>query len=126
MVRSRERATERASERDGTYINPSVPHVVHGSGVVVGVGGHVFRHDGAHPVDQSLRRILALHASHRHHPGRFGSAAARGIGSRANLGDVCTKRRGCEAAVVDAASVSLRDAVVVCVCLLLLLDARRR
>lgn len=26
----------------------------------------MLRHHGAHPVDQALRRVLSLHASHRH------------------------------------------------------------
>lgn len=58
-----------------TYIDSAVPHVMHPDRwIVVGVrGGHVLRHHGAHPMDESLRRILALYASHGHRVAATGS-----------------------------------------------------
>lgn len=86
--RDEERETKHTRKDWRTYIDSSVPHVMHAHcGIVVGVrGGHVLRHHGAHPVDESLRRVLALHATHRHRTGCFRSAG--GSRSRSNLGDV--------------------------------------
>lgn len=75
------------NEEHLTYIDSAVPHVMHPHRrIVVGVrGGHVLRHHGAHPMDKSLRRILALYASHGHRIAATGSRS-RSVRVRNMLG----------------------------------------
>lgn len=85
----------------------------HCGGVVVGIRrGHMLRHHGTHPVDESLRGILSLYATNRHRSsGCFRSA--RRCRSRTNVGEIRTNRGWIKTPAANVYRLSY--GVVVCV-----------